>query len=132
MRSRRDFIANVALLLATPRASYAQATGKTYRVGFLTNYAVPPTSVFHTVFVPALRDLGYVAGKNLVVDIRSANYDSKRFPALAAELVQLGCDVIVTAGDGEARAAKQASSRIPTLGLTIPRSLLVRADEIIQ
>jgi putative ABC transport system substrate-binding protein len=113
VRARRDFLANVALVLATPRINYAQATGKTYRVGFLANYAVPPTSTFHTVFVAALRELGYVAGKNLVVEIRSANYDPKRFPVLAAELVQLGCDVIVTAGDGEVRAAKQASSRIP-------------------
>src|SRR5438876_8747224 len=63
-------------------------------------------------FVPALRDLGYVEGDNLVIDTRSADIRPERLPALAAELVRLKVDVIITVGDGELRAAKQATTTI--------------------
>jgi putative ABC transport system substrate-binding protein len=60
-----------------------------------------------------LRELGYIEGKNLVIEYRSAEGKADRFPSLAAELVRLTVELIVTAGPLATRAAKQATSTIP-------------------
>jgi putative tryptophan/tyrosine transport system substrate-binding protein len=64
-------------------------------------------------FRQGLRDLGYVEGKNIVIESRSAEGKSERVPALAAELVRLKVDVIVTAGPQATRAVKEATATIP-------------------
>ena len=64
-------------------------------------------------FRQGLRELGYVEGKNIVIELRSAEGKLDRLPALAAELVRLKVDVIVTAGPTATRAAKEATSTIP-------------------
>ena len=64
-------------------------------------------------FRQGLRELGYVEGKNIVVEWRSAEGKPDRLPALAAELVRLKVDVIVTGGPTATRAAKEATSTIP-------------------
>src|ERR1700730_12828910 len=112
MTSRRTFIGTLAVgFLAAPLGAHAQQAGKTYRVGILATYPVGP--IFRDPFVAALRELGYVEGQNLVLEIRSANNIPERLPELVTELVRLNVDVIVTGGDSEVRVAKQTTSTIP-------------------
>jgi ABC-type uncharacterized transport system substrate-binding protein len=103
----------VALLVA-PFAAEGQQAGKVYRVGILSPGGVPDPSIATTPnLVPtALRELGYVDGRNLVVERRFAEGISARLPRLARELVQLQVDVIFALGDG-VEAARDASTTIP-------------------
>jgi putative ABC transport system substrate-binding protein len=109
---RRTFLAGTgAGLLAAPLAAEAQQAAKIARIGFLvTNLAASPrwTEAFHQ----GLRDLGYIEGRNVVIETRDAEGKPERFPALAAELVALKVDVIV-APPTAAVAAKQATKTIP-------------------
>ena len=103
-----------AALLAAPLAAQAQQAAKIARIGYLaTNTAANP--YLHEAFRQGLRDLGYVEGRDLVIEWRSAEGKLERIPALAAELVALKVDVIVTATTPHALAAKQATSTIPTV-----------------
>ncbi len=101
-------------LLATPLAAEAQPTGKMYRIGFL-GAASPSGYYAHLVeaFREGLRDLGYVEGRNVAIEYRWADDHYDRLPALAAELVRLKVDLIVTHGTAGSRAAKQATTTIP-------------------
>jgi len=108
---RRSFIAAMtASLLAAPLAAEAQQAAKIARIGFLTPAADPR---LREAFLQGLRDLGYVEGRNLVIEIRSAEGKFQRLPALAAELVALKVDVIVVGGTPAALAAKQATTILP-------------------
>jgi putative ABC transport system substrate-binding protein len=109
--SRRTFLGVLAGGLLTPPAVEAQRAEKVYRVGILAAYPIGP--IFRDPFVAALRDLGYVEGHNLALEIRSANNVPERVPILAVELVRLNVDVIVTGGDAEVAAAQQATRTIP-------------------
>ena len=112
MMDRRAFIVTLTGgRLAAPLAAEGQRVGKAYRVGILATYPVGP--FFRDPFMAALRDLGYVEGQNLALEIRSANNVPERVPALAVELVRLNVDVIVTGGDSEVAAAQQATRTIP-------------------
>src|SRR4029434_1736112 len=64
-------------------------------------------------FPQGLSELGYVEGKNIIIEYRYAEEKLDRLPALAAELVRLKVDVIVTGGSGNTRAAKEATNTIP-------------------
>jgi ABC-type uncharacterized transport system substrate-binding protein len=110
---RRRFLQTVsASLLVTPRAAEAQQAAKIARIGYLaTNLAANP--YLHEAFRQGLRDLGYVEGRDLVIDYRSAEGKIERLPALAAELIALKVDVIVTATTPHALAAKRATTTIP-------------------
>jgi putative tryptophan/tyrosine transport system substrate-binding protein len=112
---RRRFIEVIAGgLLAAPLAAEAQEqkAGKVYRIGFLAlNLAAAPH--VQEAFRQGLRDLGYVAGRNVVIEYRSAEGKYERLPALAAELVALKVDVIVAGGTPHALAAKQATKTLP-------------------
>jgi putative ABC transport system substrate-binding protein len=110
--NRRTFIGAMAGgLLAAPLAAEAQA-GKGHRIGYLgTNRAANPH--LHEAFRQGLRDLGYVEGRNVVIEYRDAEGKLERLPALAAELVALKVDVIVAPGTPQALAAKQATRTIP-------------------
>jgi len=111
---RRAFLgALVGSVLAGPLLTEAQEAGKIYRIGLLMTPPSRPGSAYRLMFMAALRDLGYVEGRNLVIEVRSADNRPERLPALATELAQLNVDVIVTKGDGEVRAAKRATSTIP-------------------
>jgi putative tryptophan/tyrosine transport system substrate-binding protein len=105
---RRAFLAGAAALLAAPLAAKAQQAGRVYRVGYLSTGALPPEA-----FLQGLRDLGYVEGRNVVIDYRSAEGKPERLPALAAELVALKVDVIVAPNTPAALAAKQATRTLP-------------------
>ena len=113
---RRAFVAGAVSVLAAPlAAAEAQPAGKIARIGYLSpNLATSPH--LREAFRQGLRDLGYVEGRNLVIEWRDAEGKPERLPALAAELVALKVDVIVTtAGTLGALAAKQAgpSPRLP-------------------
>ncbi len=84
-------------LLAGPLPAEAQQAGKIYRIGYLRNGSSPfTTSPLYIGLRQGLRELGYVEGQNYVIEYRSAERKRKRLPDLAAELVRLKVDVIVT------------------------------------
>src|SRR3989442_8587838 len=113
---RRVFVTGVAGLLAAPLAAEAQA-GKVPRVGFLSpNSASDPGWLGRLrVFQQGIRELGYVEGRNIVIESRWAEGKWDRLPGLAAELVGLKVDVIVTYGPPAIQAAKQATGTIPII-----------------
>jgi putative ABC transport system substrate-binding protein len=112
--TRRAFIGTLAGgFLASPLAAQAQQAAKSARIGYLAvSLAAPPQ--LREAFRQGLRDLGYVEGRNLVIEYRFAEGKSERLPALAAELVALKVDVIVAAaGTLSVLAAKQATRTLP-------------------
>jgi len=114
MISRRELLVHAATASAILGALTAAADeGKIYRIGLLMTPTSQPGSAYRALFIAALRDLGYVEGRNLVIEVRSADNKPERLSELAAELAQLNVDVIVTKGDGEVRAAKRATRTIP-------------------
>jgi putative ABC transport system substrate-binding protein len=100
-----------ALLFAASISAEAAQPAKMPRIGFLSSNAVP--TAWKEAFRQGLRDLGYVEGKNIVIEYRSAEGKPDRLPALAAELVRLKVDVIVTLGSDITRTAKQTTVTIP-------------------
>src|SRR6266704_7214152 len=100
-------------LLAIPLAAEAQQAAKIARIGYLTSsLGVNPHLL--KAFRQGLRDLGYVEGRNLVIEYRDAEGKVDRLPALAAELVALKVDVLVTTvGTHIALVAKQATRTLP-------------------
>ena len=102
-------------LLAAPLPAEAQQAGKVYRIGIIRSGSGPPTtSPFYMGLRQGLRELGYVEGQNLVIEYRSAKRKPERYPVIAAELVRLKVDVIVTSpGRNSTRAAQQATRTIP-------------------
>ncbi len=97
-------------ILATPHATTAQAPVQSPRIGVLTPLSAPNPLI--EAFRQGLHDLGYVEGHNIRIEYRFAEGQYERLPALAAELVQLPVDVLVTDGPG-AVAAKHATATIP-------------------
>ena len=91
----------------------AQQPKKVPRIGYLAGSTPEPQSARIKAFRQGLRELGYVEGKNIVFEYRYAEGKLERLPALAAELVRLKVDVILTAGPPATRAAKEATVTIP-------------------
>ena len=115
MMKRRTFLAMIpGSLLTAPLAAEAQQADKTARIGYLTTADIA-TAPYHLreAFLKGLRDLGYVEGRNLVVEYRSAEGKVERLRALAAELVSLKVDVILAPASVHVLAAKQATRTIP-------------------
>jgi len=101
-------------LLAGPLPVEAQQAGKVYRIGWLRLRSGPPTGPRHMVFRQKLHELGYVEGQNLVIEWRSAKGEYERLPELAAELIRLKVDVIVTpSSENMVRLWQQATRTIP-------------------
>ena len=117
MIDRWSFLAttSMVLLAVAPLAAGAQPAGKVYRVGILSpgsgaSSGTSPDTVFHQ----GLRDLGWIEGRNIVIERRSAEWRFERLPDLAAELVRLKVDVILAGGDPAAlKAARDAMKTIP-------------------
>src|SRR5262249_20915604 len=108
----------IDLILVTV-AVEAQSASKIYRLGTL-NLGVPPTGATYDArrdVVAVLRELGYVEGRNLEVERRSAHGRAERLPARATELVQRKVDIIVAGGSTAVRAARDATSTIPIVML---------------
>src|SRR5262249_28155667 len=91
----------------------AQHAGKVYRVGYLILPTAEAGSHIREAFSRKLRELGWVEGRNLIIESLSADGNVARMPDLAAELVRRKVDVIVTPGTSAALAAKMATSSIP-------------------
>ncbi|MGC2047276.1 MAG: ABC transporter substrate-binding protein [Gallionella sp.] len=114
MIERRRFLGTVGLaLLAAPLDTDAQPTGAAHRIGFLGGASAPGYAPLMEAFVLGLRDHGYVPGKNITIEYRWADGEYDRLPALAAELVRLKVNIIVTQGTPAAFAAKGATPTIP-------------------
>jgi len=106
-------LAVILSLILAPLAAEAQPAGKIHRIGFL---ATPSAEVIKgrvAAFQQALRELGYVDGKSIIIEYRCADGNFERLPNLAAELVRLRVDVFVVVGAPAAHAAKNATSVIP-------------------
>ena len=124
---RRAFIGGVAGgLIATPLAARAQQVGRIYRIGLLETVPAAQNATNLDALRKGLRDLGYVEGRNLIIEYRSAEGRAERFPDLASELVLLKVDLIVTRGTPAAMAAKDATETIPLLMATMgdPRAIV--------
>jgi putative ABC transport system substrate-binding protein len=112
--TRRAFIGTlVGGLLVAPCAAEAQAPAKVPRIGFLLGVSPAGGAPYVEVFRQGLRELGYVEGQNIAIEYRWAEGKYERLPVLAAELVRLNVDVIVTSAAPVPQAAKQATSTIP-------------------
>jgi len=109
MRRRKFLLATSAVLLGTTWRADAQGAASMPRIGLL----APGPSQVEPAFWQGMRDLGYIEGKTIVVDRRSAEGDFARLPALAAELVKLRPDVIAALTSAPAIAAQQATATIP-------------------
>ena len=112
---RRAFIAMVGgSIFATPIAAEAQQPTKIPRLGYL---VVPPLSETpspeRAAFLAGLHELGWIEGKTIAIEYRSAKWNVELLNDLADELVRMKVDIIVTAGGDTQRAAKQATSTIP-------------------
>jgi putative tryptophan/tyrosine transport system substrate-binding protein len=102
-----------ALILATIHIAEGQQPGKIPRVGWLSTGFLSTMSARQQAFRQGLSELGYVEGKNILIEWRGADNIPERRRALAEELVSLKVDVIVTGGSDAARVAKEATSTIP-------------------
>jgi putative ABC transport system substrate-binding protein len=114
MTTRRELlIALGAGALAWAGAARAQAPTKVRRIGMLSAFSPSETTRWHQAFRLGLRDLGWVEGKNISIEYRYAEGRSDRLPDLAADLVRLKVDVIVTSITSDVVAAQKATTAIP-------------------
>jgi putative ABC transport system substrate-binding protein len=113
MKKRILLIAFAALVLASVHLASAQQAKKVPRVGILTPDPVSARANLFKGFRQGLRELGYVEGKNIAIEVRSAEGKADRLPAAATELVSIKVDVIVTSTTRAVQAAKQATGTIP-------------------
>ena len=102
-----------AVLFALNVPTEAQQPTKIPRIGFLIATATSVNTARNEAFRQGLRELGYVDGKNIIIEWRSAEGKADRLAGLAADLVGLKVDIIVSGGPSTTRAAKQATSTIP-------------------
>ncbi len=120
---RREFILAVGGAAAWPLAARAQQPAKIWRIGMLETVSRELNAKNIEALKRGLRELGYVENQNYVLEYRSADGDSERFPAFADELVRLRVDLIVTRGTPAARAAKSATESIPIVMAAIGEPL---------
>src|SRR6266700_3978818 len=123
---RREFIGLVGGAVAWPIGAGAQQTGKVFRIGILEAVPAAQNAANLDALRKGLRELGYVEGRNLIIEYRSADGRAERFPELASELVRLKVDLIVSRGTPAARAAKDATATIPVVMATMgdPRAMV--------
>lgn len=114
MISRRAFLVGAGgILVAPPRAARAQPAGRMWRIGWLSPPSADAGASELNALREGLRELNYVEGRNLVIEARWASGDQTRLAELARALVELGVDVICTAGTPATLAAKDATTTIP-------------------
>lgn len=111
-------LALCALLLVLCGSVHGQQKDKVFRIGFLDPSNASGSAVVVEAFRQELRKLGWVEGTNIRIEYRFAEQKNDRMRELAAELVRLGVDVIVTTGDGPTLAAKKATTTIPIVMTT--------------
>ena len=116
--NRRAFIVGLGGAAAWPLIAKTQPRSGPVVVGMLSAAGDFHNSLFN-VFRQELRKLGYIDGRNIEFEFRSADGDFPRLPKLAVELVRIPADVILTDGPPAAMAAKQATSTIPIVMATV-------------
>ncbi len=113
MRRRHCIVLATSGLLAPLQRAGAQGAERVYRVGWLWERARPPVPA--TSLPRALRELGYIEGRNLILEPRWADGDPGRLPALARELVAAEVDLIIAVGTAAVRACKDATTTLPII-----------------
>lgn len=118
---RRDFLKGMGALVALPPAADAQQAGKVHRIAVVfaeSSVSVGSKNPHLEAFIQRLRELGYVEGRNIIIERRSAEGDSERYGDLMAEAVRLNPEVLVTVGNRMTHAAKRATPTIPIVMVT--------------
>jgi len=112
---RREFLVLIgSAAIACPLPAIAQQPGgRVYKIGYLQIAAREQTTHLIKALEDGLRTLGYRVGENVVIEYRFANGDMQKLPALAADLVRLGVDIIVTGNNANTVAAMKATATIP-------------------
>jgi putative tryptophan/tyrosine transport system substrate-binding protein len=116
---RREFITLLGGAAAWSLAARAQQPNKIYRIGFLASDPTIPAQPAGRVFLDGLRESGFVEGKNIIIERRFAEGRIDRFDSLAAELVRLNLDVMVTSPSEATEAAKKTTKTIPIVMLNV-------------
>jgi len=112
--TRRGLLAGSLAVLAAPLHAEAQA-GSVVRLGYLVSHS--PTAETLGAFTEGLRELGWVEGRNLALEVRSPDGDPRRLPGLAAELVRLPVAVLVASAAPASLAAKRATATLPIVSI---------------
>jgi len=110
---RRGFVLVTLASIAAPRVAFAQPAKKVARVGYLSTLSADTGKPGMGLFREGMRDLGYVEGKNLVIDERYVAGEFDRLPAMAAQLLRLKPDLFLVYGAESAHAARSASGTVP-------------------
>jgi putative tryptophan/tyrosine transport system substrate-binding protein len=119
MDRRRFVLTSLAGVLAAPLAVEAQPQAQVARIGVIPSGSPATSAASIEAFRQRLRELGYVEGRNIAIEVRYALAQPKRVRGLAAELVGLGVDIIVVSGTLATRAAKDETSTIPIVMVTV-------------
>jgi len=126
---RREFITLLTgAAAAWPLSARAQSPGKVWRIGVLETTSPSRNAPNFDAFRQGLRELGYVEGRNLAIDYRSADGRAERFGPLAADLLRLNVDVIVARGTPAVVAAKTATTKTPIVIASMGDPLMVVAS----
>ena len=126
--NRRDTVLALLALGTAPLASFAQQPGKVWRIGMLETRSMAQNAANLNAFLKGMQDLGYVEGRNFVIDYRSADGRNDRFADLAAELIRGKVDLIVARGTPAIQAARKATSTIPVVTTATAVPLLFAAS----
>jgi putative ABC transport system substrate-binding protein len=113
MKNKITIVAFLAMLFALCFSADAQQQTKFFRIGYLERTTASGSAVLVEAFRQELSKLGWTVGKNIAIEYRFADQKLERLPELAADLVRLKVDVIVTGGFGPTRSAKEATATIP-------------------
>ena len=113
MRNRIISFLFTTLLLVSVHVAEAQQATKIPRIGFLSAASPSANTARYEAFRQGLRELGYIEGKNIIIEWRYAEGEQDRLPSLAAELVRLKAEIIVTGGPTATRPAKEATATVP-------------------
>jgi putative ABC transport system substrate-binding protein len=126
---RREFITLLGgAAVAWPLATHAQQPDRVRRIGILEMTSAALNSASYGAFLEAMKALGYIEGRNIVIEYRSAEGFGERFPELAADLLRLKVDVIVTRGTPAILAAKAATTSVPIVMAAAGEPLMVVAS----